>query len=340
MDDSAQKQLDGQAPTSVPPTTPEATPVSQPVSPPVEPVSLNPLPEASQVVPPPPVTPSTESSVSNGGDQKKSRSPIPIIIGLIVLLLAGLAFAFYYFNVKLNQQNVTKIPVGPTAMPFVPIKNLRIGTDATYPPMETQDSKGMLIGYDIDLGTQLATELGGKAEFKNIAWDDVFKALDEKKIDVIISSVTITDERKKQYLFSSPYINAGQVILTKKDNVKIAGVADLANKKVGVQKDTTSEKEAVKYTDAKMVTGYADYDIAAKDLVNGKLDAVIIDLTAGKGLVDKYPGLKIASDSFTNEYYGIVLRKDDVALQSRINQAISTLHERGVLDDIKQKWFQ
>jgi polar amino acid transport system substrate-binding protein len=338
MDDSAPKQPDGQTPVSTPASPSETVASPQPVAQ-VEPVSLNPLPESSPVVPPPPATPPTPMS-SSGEGQKKSRSLIPIIIGLIVLLIAGLAFAFYYFNVKLSQQNVTKVPVGPTAMPFVPIKNLKIGTDATYPPMETQDAKGMLSGYDIDLGTQLAKELGGKAEFKNIAWDDVFKALEEKKIDVIISSVTITDERKKQYLFSSPYINAGQVILTKKDNVKIATVADLVNKKVGVQKDTTSEKEAVKYADAKMITGYADYDLAAKDLVNGKLDAVIIDLTAGKGLVDKYRGLKIASDSFTNEYYGIVLRKDDVALQSRINQAISTLHERGVLDDIKQKWFQ
>jgi polar amino acid transport system substrate-binding protein len=303
-----------------------------------QPPPVQPLPAPDGPIPPVPPGPGIPA---NGVEEKKSRmSPLIIIGGLVVLLLVGLSAAFYFFNTQLKQQTAQAVPVGPTAIPMVPIKTLIIGTDATYPPMESIDDKGTLVGYDIDLGNKIAEELGAKAEFKNIPWDDVFKSLEDKKVDVIISSVTITDERKKLYLFSSPYINAGQVILTKKENTVIVSPAELKGKRVGVQKDTTSETEAVKYTDAKLVTSYADYGEAAKALVASKLDAVIIDLTAGKGIVDKYPTLKISGDPFTNEYYGIVLRQDGVSLQSRINQAISSLHERGVLDDIKQKWFQ
>ena len=326
-------------------STPVSAPAPDPMMPAAQPVSLTPLPETPVTEPvppttPPPTDPANQSQAGGDGNKKGGRSSFLVIGGLVVLLVIGLFAAFYYYNIRLQQQTPKQIVAGPTAVPYTPIKTLVIGADATYPPMEFQDDKGTLVGYDIDLGNQIANELGGKAVFRNIAWDDVFQALEQKKVDIIMSSVTITEERKKQYLFSAPYINAGQVILTKKTVTTILSPADLKGKKVGVQKETTSETEAKKYADEKMITSYADYTAAAKDLVSGKIDAVIIDLTAGKGIVDKYPTLKITGDPFTNEYYGVVLRKGDVALQTRINQAISSLHERGVLDNIKQKWFQ
>lgn len=325
---------DPQKPLSVPSAAPTSTP--SPASE-VQPVSLT---TSIADTPAHPVMPPAAGIPPAQPEVKNNRSVMWIISGLVVLLLMGLSGAFFLFNTQLKKQNVQQVIPGPTAIPMAPVKTLIIGTDATYPPMEYKDDTGNLVGYDIDLGNQIAAELGGKAEIHNIPWDNVFTALEQKKVDVIISSVTINDERKKQYLFSSPYINAGQVILTKKENTTILAPTDLKDKKVGVQKETTSETEAVKYTDPKLVTAFADYDEAAKALIAGKVDAVIIDLTAGKGIVDKFKALKLSSDPFTNEFYGVVLRKDEKVMQTRINQAISTLHEKGILDDIKQKWFQ
>jgi polar amino acid transport system substrate-binding protein len=295
-------------------------------------------PQPSQPTPQP--VPPTPPSVTPPPLEEKKRKGLPL--GIIILLLtlsfvAGLVLAGWYFQSQLNKTQMQKNAVTEEKVTLP--TTLVIGTDATFPPMEFINKQGGLIGYDIDLGYRIANELGMKAEFKNIKWDDLFTSLENKQINVIISSVTINDERKQKYLFSQPYINAGQVAITQRANTTINAAADLKGKKIAVQKGTTSETEAVKLTENNLVIRFDDYQQATKSLVEGKVDAILSDLTAAKGIITDNPTLKISTDPLTNEYYGVVLRQQDTQLEERISGIIKTLETKGVLTDLKQKWL-
>lgn len=195
-----------------------------------------------------------------------------------------------------------------------------------------------MVGYDIDLAHFLAKEMGHEVTFKNIIFDDLFSSLDKEEIDIIISAVTITDERKQKYDFSMEYLNAGQVIITKKTNLSIRSTADLQGMRISVQKGTVNETEAKKYTAAANVISFPDFEQATKALVENKADAMFTDLPNAKGIIVENPTLKIASDPFINQYYGIVLRKNDPQLKD-VNKALESLRMKGILTDLKQKWL-
>lgn len=281
------------------------------------------------------------SSTSQTANAKKSFSPLLIIAILIVIFLGGLLLSLTFFKGELQKSELKKTTEGPpsTLRSIKESGKLVIGTDATFSPMEYKDNAGKIVGYDIDLGNNIAQGLGVKAEFKNIPWDNLFNALIQHKIDVIISSVTITDERKLKYGFSDPYLNAGQVIITARTRTDIKEPSNLAGKKIGVQKGTTNEQAAKKYTSDDLVIRFDDFESATKSLVAGKLDAILSDLPGAKGIISANPVLKIASDPFTNEYYGMVLRKEDTELLKQVNQALSVLRTKGILTDLKQKWL-
>jgi polar amino acid transport system substrate-binding protein len=287
----------------------------------------------------PPQNPANTPSVPKNplpSAPKPFRLPVGILIVLlIVAFLGGLLLSAWYFQFQLQKANEQ----AATAQNGEAKKTLIIGTDPSGPPMESLNEKGELMGYDVELGYRLANELGRKAEFKTMSWDPLFAALKNKEIDMIISSVTITDERKKLYAFSQPYINAGQVIVSRTDK-PITSLAGLTGKKISVQKGTTNEKEAFKHTSANLVISTETFDEAAKLLAEGKSDAMISDLTLAKGFIDQYENLKITSDPFTNEYYGIVLRKEDIELLDEINHALNVLQVKGILTDLTQKWLQ
>lgn len=265
----------------------------------------------------------------------KGVPPLLVILLLVLAFFGGLLLATWYFQNQL--QKVTPVAMTapqPTSVP----KTIVIGTDATFQPMEYLNKQNEMIGYDIDLGNRIADELGTKIEYKNIPWDNLFTALDNKQVDVILSAVTITDDRKVKYDFSDPYLNAGQVIITTKDNTTIASASGLQGKRIAVQEGTTNEKEALKYTAPNLVIKFPDFLQATQALVNGQADAILSDLPGAKGTVTANPTLKIASDPFTNEYYGVVFRKGDPEVKE-INKALTILQTKGVLTDLKQKWL-
>ena len=261
---------------------------------------------------------------------------IPVVIVLLILsFLGGLFLASWYYQNQLVELNKAKKEVAP-----VTAKNeLIIGTDPTAPPMESLSASGTLIGYDIDLGNRIADGLDMKAKFVSTPWDTIFEDLENGKIDVIISSVTINEERKQKYGFSEPYINAGQVIVSRKDN-QITSVEQLRGKRISVQKGTTNENEALKYTAKELVISYDEFVVAANAVSVASAEAMISDLTMAKGFIEKYDNLKITTDPFTNEYYGVVIRKDNVELQKKVNDVLSVLRVNGVLTDLKQKWLE
>lgn len=265
--------------------------------------------------------------------------PIPVIfILLIISFFGGLLLAFNYFQNQVKTLN-NEINAGKQTNSSKKILKIIIGTDATDFPMEYVNKQGSITGFDVDLGYRIAYEIGAKAEFENISWDNVFPDLQHKKIDMIISSVTITDQRKQLYDFSNPYINSGQIIISRTNN-PITNLKELKGKKIAVETGTTNQQEALKYTSPNLVMGYNNLIQAAKDLSDGKADAMICDLTLAKGLINDYSNLKVTSEPFTDEYYGIVFRKDEQNLEDKVNKALTILQVNGYLSDLKQEWIE
>jgi len=261
----------------------------------------------------------------------------PLWIILLVLVLAGIAFICYYFIPNLKKQSL--LPTGPELAEIQKRGKLIIGTEAFYPPMEYFDENGNIVGIDIEIGKRIAQTLGVEAELRHIPWQELFDKLLNKEVDILISAITILPEREEIMAFSKPYFNAGQVIVTTKDKANIIkGVEDLDNKKIGAQAQTTSEEEALKISTN--VISYADYKEAKKDLLEGKIDAIIIDYPAAIGMTSQTKELTIVGKPFTQEFYGIALRKEDQALLEAINQILSEMQRKGELDEIISQWIK
>ncbi len=269
-----------------------------------------------------------------GNNDSSNRFPfLAILIVAVTFLVSLIAINQFAKNPNIRKTEAEQ------PQPVKKILKFYAGTDATFPPMEYEDENKQIIGYDIELGQELASEMNAEIEYVNIPWDELFTSLEERKIDMVIAAVTITDERKQKYIFSDPYLNAGQVVITKKTDTEIKSPQDLSGKKVGVQKGTTNEEEAAKYTSDNLVIRYDDFIDAGKDLIAGKVDAIFSDLQGAKGIITTNPELKIASDPFTEEYYGIVFRPDQTELRDQINTALTSLRQKGILNNLKERYL-
>jgi len=216
---------------------------------------------------------------------------------------------------------------------------LKIGTDATYLPFEVRDPQtGELVGFDIDLMKEICRRLQIKPEFHVVSFDGIIAGLKTKKYDVIISAMTITEERSKEVSFSIPYYLAGQSIAVHVENNTIRGLEDLKGKKIGVQLGTTGEIEARKIKDAQVVP-YEDINTAFIDLANKNLDAVINDIPTTRAIVSAKKNLKIVGALLTKEYYGIAVRKEDATLLQQINRVLEEIIKDGTLEKLKKKWM-
>ena len=149
-----------------------------------------------------------------------------MILVLVLIFMVGAVFVFVLLNrpKETNESDMT-----PNVDRIVESGKIIVGVDATFPPMESMNDNGDIVGFDIDFATKIAEDLSVELELKVLEWDLIFDALLDGEIDIIISSVTITEERKELYAFSDQYINAGQVILTRADNTSITSVSDLAD---------------------------------------------------------------------------------------------------------------
>jgi His/Glu/Gln/Arg/opine family amino acid ABC transporter permease subunit len=215
---------------------------------------------------------------------------------------------------------------------------LRIGTDATYPPFETAEG-GQYSGFDIDLGTAIARELGVKPRFINAAFDGIFPALQNNIFDAVMSSVTITPERSVSMLFSDPYYDSGQLIVVNQDRQGITTPDDLKGKSVGVQINTTAQFDLEKREGGK-VAKYNTIDLALLDLRNRRIDAVVIDAPVAKYMIfQSFRDLKTVGRRFTDEKFGIALAQDSDDLRLEINKALKKIKETGEYDRIHEKWF-
>ena len=208
---------------------------------------------------------------------------------------------------------------------------LTIGMELSYPPFEMTDEKGEPKGVSVELAYELGKVLGKKVIIRNTAFDGLIPALKSGKIDLIISSMTITDERRKSVDFSDPYLSTGLCLLVAK-NLSVNSVADLdkPGMTVAVKKGTTGHTYATqRIKNAKLLV--LDKEAAAVlEVVQGKADAFIYDqMSTYQNWKKNRDTTRALLNPFQVEKWGIALRKGDEQLKGQVNSFLKSFREQG-----------
>ena len=233
-------------------------------------------------------------------------------------------------------------PVAAAPAP-APAKVYVVGTDAAYAPFESQNEKGEIVGFDIEVVQAAAAKAGIQVKFVNTPWEGIFNTLQQGDRDMIVSAVTITDERKQTMDFSDPYFDAAQLIAVKETS-KVAKFADLKKLKVGVQTGTTGDETVAKLL-GKASTNIKRFEstpLALKELEAGGVDAVVADNGVIAHYVANNPGGKfktVSDKEFVPEQYGIAFKKGNTELQAKMNQGMAAIKADGSYAQIFAKYF-
>ncbi|BBM19076.1 glutamine ABC transporter substrate-binding protein [Enterococcus avium] len=227
-------------------------------------------------------------------------------------------------------------------------KKVTIGLDDTFVPMGFKDEDGKIVGFDVDLAKAVFKEYDIKAEFQPIDWSMKENELENGTIDLIWNGYTVTKSREKKVLFTDPYAQNEQVLVTKKDS-NITKAEDMKGKILGAQEGSSGYeafnnqaktlKDIVKDNDA---TLYASFNEAMIDLENGRINGLLIDKVYADYYLkqaNKLNDYNIFSVGFKNENFAVGARKGDKELVKKINSAFKKLQENGKYGEISKKWF-
>lgn len=217
-------------------------------------------------------------------------------------------------------------------------------TESTFPPFDTTDEKGNLVGFDMDLLDAIAKDQGFKVEYKSMEFDSLIPAIKSGNADIIAAGMTAEDpQRKKKVDFSDIYYDSAMVLMVKKDNETIKDMNSLTPEMVvASQIGTTSGdmaqkwKEEGKIKDVKINNGFTE---CVSELQNGDVDAVLIDEPVAKALVKKHADLKIVGEPLTSDGFGFAVAKGNKELLDKINKGLANIKKDGTYDKIYQKWF-
>jgi polar amino acid transport system substrate-binding protein len=219
---------------------------------------------------------------------------------------------------------------------------LVIASDATWPPMEFLNDQKEIVGFEIDYIKAAAKEGGFEVTIKNVAWDGIFAGLASGKYDAVLSSVTITEERKKAMDFTTPYFKVRQALVIPKTS-DAKSLADLKGKTLGGQIGTTGYF-SIKKAEGVTAKSYDEIGLAMEDLFNGRIDGVVCDdPTAAQYALQKaeYAAkLKIGAVLETgDEFYGMAVQKGNTAALELLNKGIEAVQKKGLDVEMKKKWI-
>lgn len=215
---------------------------------------------------------------------------------------------------------------------------LRVGLSADYAPMEfehTVNGKTEYAGVDIDLAKKIAKDNNLKLKIVNMSFDSLLGALKTGKIDIIISGMTSTPERKKQVDFSDSYMMTKNIMLVKKDKVNdYKDIKDFSNKKVGAQKGTEQEKIAQTEIENASITSLSRLPDVILALKSGKVEGVVVEKPVAEAYLKQNPKLGISNVKFNEEEKDTVIAvpKDSPKLLSQINKTIKEVKDKGLID--------
>ncbi|HZJ87819.1 MAG TPA: basic amino acid ABC transporter substrate-binding protein [Sphaerochaeta sp.] len=213
-------------------------------------------------------------------------------------------------------------------------------SDATWPPLEFIEN-GELVGFEVELIPLIGEKVGVPMTVKNIPWDTIFAGLANGAYDGVASGVTVTEDRKQTMLFTTPILEAGQVVIVRvADTGSYQGIEDLSGKRVGVQIGTTGDFALEDYPVVRRA--YDDIGLAIEDLLNGNVEAAVCDSLIASDFVLENANYKnkltVVGGPFTEEDIAIAVRKDNPELLALLNKGLAIAQEDGSFAALKAKW--
>ena len=257
--------------------------------------------------------------------------------GIVIIVLALIGGFFWYCTVH-SQDTWRQVTADKTVV---------VGVDDTFVPMGFRNAQGDLVGYDVELARATLKKMGLKADFQTIDWSMKETELKTGHIDMIWNGYTKNADRKKKVAFSDSYHHDHQVIVTMK-NQQINKLNDLKGKRLGAQTGSSGlltyneQGNSLRKTVGSDAQQYDTFDKALNDLQVGRLNAVLIDADyAGYYIAhEKDPeAFKTIQTNFGTDAYGVGMRKGDVTLRNKVNDALAEAKKDGTIDKISQKYF-
>jgi polar amino acid transport system substrate-binding protein len=217
---------------------------------------------------------------------------------------------------------------------------LNVGAYPTNPPFEFKNADGQFEGFEVDIVTEAAKRAGLTTNIADYGFQALFAGTTSKRIDVAISSITITPERLQSQSFTQPYYDSDMGVAAKTDGA-VKGLADLKGKIVGVLSGSTGEKWSKENQAAQGFTeikGYNTQQDLLLDLNAGRVDGAVSDIPGMEYAFTKMQGLGVVERIKTGEQYGLMMTKDHPLL-GKLNDALTEMKKDGTMAAIHKKWF-
>ncbi len=218
-------------------------------------------------------------------------------------------------------------------------QELTFAMEPSYPPFETTNEKGEIIGFDVDLANAICKEIQATCKFKGEAFDALIPNLKAKRFDASISAIDITDARAKQVLFSDAYYDSTASYVTLKGKATLESA-----KNVGVQNGTTFQQYTVAETKQYITKAYASLQSAILDLKSGRIDMIFGDTAVLADMISKEPEMQFVGEKVANKKYfgnglGIAMHKSNKELAEQLNKGLAAIKANGEYQKIYDKWM-
>ena len=232
---------------------------------------------------------------------------------------------------------------------FAADKPLRLGIEAAYPPFAYKEASGQIAGFDVDIGNALCAEMKTDCQWVEQEFDGLIPSLKVKKVDAILSSMTITEDRRKSVDFTGKYYYSPARLVMKAGSEVAADFSNLKGKRIGVQRSTTTDRFASEVLAAQgvEVVRYSSQNEIYLDLISARLDGTLADaipvdegfLKTANGKGFAFVGPAFTDPKYFGEGAGIAVRKGDAELLGKLNAAIQAIRASGEYQKIQAKYF-
>ena len=219
---------------------------------------------------------------------------------------------------------------------------LVLGLDDSFPPMGFRDENNNIVGFDIDVATEVANRMGVELKLQPIEWSTKEMELNTGSVDCLWNGLSIDDERKQAMDLSEPYMTNRMVLVVLNDS-EYTDQASLAGKTIGVQNGSTAEKILEESDFAKTIgntIGFKDNVTAFMELETKGIDAIFMDeVVANYAITSQNKDFKVLEDGLTEEEYSVGFKKGNTALKNEVQKYIDEMKADGTMTQISEKWF-
>lgn len=260
----------------------------------------------------------------------RSSSLTSRLVLLAFLIMLGLVACFSPYDATWERVQETQI--------------LRVGMDVSFPPFEAVAADGSLVGFDVDLAHEISQRLEVEPHFvANLPYDGLYDALTAGRVDVVISALVVNPAYMADFAYSSPYFDAGYVLVAHQGEPAIRSVGDLSNRSLAVVLGTPGDREArerVRRASDLVAVQYETPAHALEAVKMGETDAALVDHVSALQAIGARSPLTIVGEPVVEVPYAVAMRDDSQRLLREINNALRSMEDDGTLDRLVTRWLE